>query len=800
MRIPRALARRPVYSACTTLVIALSVGALLVVFSYVNALWLRPRPGANPERVVVIGSDFDIPDGSRYSEAALTRFQAASVFEAVAGQVVTTDMFTGLRPRVRFAGVERPLETVGVTPDYFAVLGIPVTGRSFQRSDALTSNPAPAIISDRLWRTAFGARGDALGSIARASPVDLQIVGIAARDFHGARLGEDIDVWLPHRALLVLAGGDAADVQFATLPMVAFARLRDGMSIAEARARLSEAGRQAPEMVPLADVFGAADRPMVRAGGVDALTIAGAAAGLVLLGTCFTLLTIVLLHLEQRRGELAVRTALGATRRRLAAGLAVELLALSAFGTAGALAVSSWALRLLPTVRLPGGLDFSRVDLTSDWRVLAAGAAGCTFAMIAGGIVPLLRATRIDLGACGLGDTGTSPRSSLLLRTRLLAAHAAVTVTILCAAAVVVRSAAHTAAEGPGFDADETIFATVTTRDRFQSANRPEIQTRVARDISAADDVLEQIRALPGVDMVAIGPAPLGLERETRLVSRPRAGPPQPTMGWLAVGAGYVRAIGAPLLAGREGLNGEVVIGHTLARERWGDESPIGQLLPFGSASYPVVGVTDIAFGSIRRGRAPFALYFGDMTIAGTIGRTGNLPFAIRSAHPDLLRSSIEGLLARAFPDAPAIEIATGRDLVQADLGNELLGAWLLSSFGGVTTVSAVVSIVGLVVHLMATRRREFAVRLALGASHADLAGRALRACLAPVAAGAALGVIPTAVLARSIAVHLPTVDPVAPLTYAVSVAAVLAAAALAGAAAAFRIGGVSPAAALRSD
>lgn len=109
-------------------------------------------------------------------------------------------------------------------------------------------------------------------------------------------------------------------------------------------------------------------------------------------------------------------------------------------------------------------------------------------------------------------------------------------------------------------------------------------------------------------------------------------------------------------------------------------------------------------------------------------------------------------------------------------------------------------SIVGLVVHLIETRRREFAVRLALGASHADLARRALRACLAPVAAGAALGVIPTAVLARTIAVHLPTVDQVAPLTYAVSVAAVLAGAALAGAAAAFRIRGVSPAAALRSD
>jgi hypothetical protein len=375
------------------------------------------------------------------------------------------------------------------------------------------------------------------------------------------------------------------------------------------------------------------------------------------------------------------------------------------------------------------------------------------------------------------------------------------TLVVVCAAALFVQSVTIAAAAGPGFDADRTIFATVKTRHTI-SRDLPRIQARIARDAVAGDDVVQRIAAMAGVEAVAIGPPPLGHAPEQSLIRRPRTGPPEPSVGWLPVGPGYLDALGVPLLAGREGIRDEVVIAPGLARQRFGDDSPLGELLQFGQISYPVVGIADFAFGSIRLGRAPFALFFGGMTAAGTITRssTGDLSLTIRATRPESLRAPLERLLSQAFPEAPVVEVTTGRDLVAADLGRERLSAWLFTGFGIVFLALAIEGVFGLVASLVATRRREFAVRIALGATRSDIARRALRGGLEPVAAGAAFGLIAAAIVSRAIQSYLLGVNPVEPLTYATVFAGILASAALAAAVGTRRVRHVSPIETLRTD
>jgi hypothetical protein len=165
----RTLVRYPGYVVTAVITVGLAVGANLVVFSIIDALWLSPSPVSNPDRVLVAGRGFTSPDASRYSELGLQGLREAQSFEAVAGQTVTTGLFEGLRPRIQIAGVDRPLETAGITSQYFEVFGIRLNGREFDDSDGEATGPVPVVISDRLWHAAWKGRA-VLGDVIEATP------------------------------------------------------------------------------------------------------------------------------------------------------------------------------------------------------------------------------------------------------------------------------------------------------------------------------------------------------------------------------------------------------------------------------------------------------------------------------------------------------------------------------------------------------------------------------------------------------------------------------------------------------
>jgi len=789
----RTLIRHPAYVLTSIATLTLAVGANLVVFSFVNALWLRPPPILDPDRVVVLGSNppwsggetFDRPNASGFGELALESFRESGAFEGVAGQAVTSGSAAGRSARVVISGVASQLETLWVTPEYFSVLGVRVTGREFVRGDGEAEGSSPAVVSDRFWRTVLGARPDAIGLRLPAQPVALDIVGVAPRGFHGALRGERTDLWLPHHLLPRVVGADLENLRFFLMPMVTIARLNPGVSMRQARILVGQSrpGRTPPDMTTIDGLFGAADLPLVRVRGGDLMTMSAVTATFVLVGGCATLMALALVHYERRSRELAIRVAMGATRSRLVSQLSIELLVLGILGTAAAVLVSSWAVRLLPQVNLPGGIDLSRLDLTIDWRMVLAALGACTIALALAALVPVARFTRASLALGLISATATGSGSSLRMRKVILSIHVGATTTVLVAAALFVQSVLQAFAVGPGFDAARTIFATVQTRYPQVILDDAALSTRVASDVATSLDTVARIKALPGVEVVALGRQPIGPDLEQRVQQshtiRIDSQELDTRFALLFVSSNYLDAIGTPLAAGRAAANDEAVVTTAVAEDLWPGESPLGKRLTDGFQSMTVVGVADPIFGSMRLGRSR-GLLLGDATIPIAI-QAGALDLAIRAQHADVTATEVERLLFRAFPDAPLVKVTTGKHLVEADLGRERLTAWMFSGFGLVALGLAVVSVFGLVAHLVESRWREFAVRMALGAGRADVARRALWASLEPALIGAAAGIIASIALARTIESYLFGVSGVDALTYGAVAAAIVASVVVAG-------------------
>ena len=363
MRRLRVLVREPGFAALTVATVTLAVGANVAVFAVVDGLWLRPRPVRAPDRVVVI-SNLPAAAGATPIDAIrsadLAAFDHLPIFDGVAGQVAPSGLMGDFRPRVVLDQVGHPVETLGVTARYFSVLGARVLGRDFSSDDDRFGAPAVGIVSEDLWRHAFAGDPTLVNRIIATSHGPLEVIGIAPAGFHGARLGELTDLWIPRELVprvSTLAVG-LADPSFfdRLMPLVGLARLKPGVSPAEA-ARAIATPRSRFVVYPLRDVFGSPDQPTTVVRESTLVALLGTTAALVLASGCLTLLALLLVHYERRRHELAIRVALGASPSQLARQLGLELVGLAAAGAVGALVVADVALRVLPALRLTGGVD-----------------------------------------------------------------------------------------------------------------------------------------------------------------------------------------------------------------------------------------------------------------------------------------------------------------------------------------------------------------------------------------------------------------------------------------------------------
>ncbi len=815
---PRVALRHPSYVAFATVSLALTVGATLAVFTVVNALWLRPLPYPEADRLVTLVYDVatDVDPAFVGIEG---RYSAQwSAFESVAGQVTASGMSGGFAPHLVVEDVGYEVETLAVTSRYFSLFGQSIRGRDFAPDDNRAAAEPVAIISDRLWAHAFGRSPDVIGTVAAAKPFPVRIIGVAPPGFEGARRGEHTDLWVPSNLTPRLAVG-AKNLGDEEIPVLLFARLRPGQTPSEVRERLlrelpderSREGLRHVQVVKLMDVFGTPESRaiVIREGG--AATVVAGLAGLVLVAGCATLMALVLVHYERRRRELAVRIALGASRGTLARELSAELAWIAAAGGVGAVLISVWSLRALPSLSLPGGVDLTRLDLSIDVRVLSVGLLTTLVTLGGASLVPLSRFTRDDLSRDLIAATATSSRSSHRLRQSLLAAHVAATIVVLIAAGLFVRAVIHGFGAGAGFDVDRTAYVVAQVVLPYMSAGE-NLDQRMAIASERTRRLRDGLLAVPGVKEVAAGWAPIGSQSERSLL-KPKQVETAGRRRELSVGSYFgspelLSALGVPILTGRQLAAADATVRPTpaivtqrLARALWPSEEPVGQVVSLvggggrGGGRYTVVGVArDFAYGSVSAANS------GVVVSVTSVGLGIEPQFVVRTARADPPVESLLKAVKAAVADAPRVTITTGRDLIARDLGRQRLGAWFFSGFGVVALVLGAGSVFGLVAYLAESRRREFGVRLALGATDRDLVWRGVAAGLTPVAMGASLGLLAATLIARLAVSFLPGLNALDLATYLVVSMLIVGCAAAAGLSAAWRLRRLSPAEALRAD
>jgi predicted permease len=782
----------------STLVLAVSVGINLLVFTVVNALWIRPLPFPEPERVVTILQEMLIWGD----------YPQRRIFEGgVAGQVETTDYNAGLRPQIEIAG--QVPETLGVTSGYFRVLGLTIRGRDFTPEDEQDGAEPVAIISDRLWSRSLGRRPDVIGAMLPAKPLSIRVVGVAPPGFEGARRGERADLWIPTSLVCRLA---PADWKGNPLPVMIFGRLGPGQTVPMVERRYRELmdpelrdhlSRLSPDFLPtvtpLSEVYGTPETRTLMIHEGNAFLVVSGLAMLVLLGGCATLAALVLVHYERRRPELALKIALGAERWRLVFELVRELSWVGVTGSAGGILVAILGSRVVPVLSLPGGVDIGRLDLSIDWRVCAVAIIATVLTLLVAAARPIVRSTRLRLAGEVLSGPSTTSLASHRVRQTLLALQVCATIIVMVAAGLFVRAVNYGFGRAPGFDVDRTVFLSVQERSPWVTPGVDRFAL-IAEHLSRLTSAL---RELPGVSEVAVGISPISPDASSTLTLpttvKVQDREYQLRVGRLRGSPNLLSALGVPILTGRP-LNAAdmapiphpAVITRSLAERLWPDGGALGQTLKMPQlrgGPYVVVGIArDLAFGSLVQpgsGVVVSASLDTGMTVSN---------FVIRTDHPEM----VVGMVRRTIK-GEVVRVATGREVVARDIGRQRLGAWFFSGFGLAALLLGVSGAFGLVAYLAESRRREFGIRLALGADMSHLVRRGLAAALAPVSAGVAAGLILAGIMSQVFAALLVGISALDAVTYLLVAVLMLSCTTIAALAAAWRLRRTNPSDALRA-
>jgi putative ABC transport system permease protein len=778
----RLMRRDPVFTFTALATLALGIGLSTAIFSVAYGVLWRPLPYPNPDRLVTVSS------AQRTERGARTFWTWAPVtYEALRPRVTTLEdltAYTSIDVQLTGRGEPRRLPALDVSPNFFTTLGVaPARGRAFLTGAAAPSDDRTAIVSDRLWRTSLGADPAIVGQSITIDGVPRTVVGVLPPDFSFrpvvARLGAlpEADILLTNRwpgdtgrsAFLWLLGRMKAGVTQERLEAELTPLVNDP-SIAPAGA-LAPEGALAPNVRTLVRVVGLQEQgtESVRA----LLLILLGAVSLVLLIACANVANLQTARLTARRGELSVRMALGAGRRRIVRQLLTEAVVLSLLGASLGVLLARIAidvtLRLVPPFALPrlGGIAI-------DARVMVFCLGLSLVSTLLIGLLPALRVSGAAFGE-GLalhagGARATGDGQGERLRTLLVAAQIAVTLVLLIGAGLLIHSFVRLTSVSTGFESsgrDGVLqIVKVTLPERLY--DEPE------RIHAFARGVLDRIQYLPGVKSASlINSVPFAMMfiRGDFEID----GQPKPTLdvGIPKIDADYFKTMGIPLLAGREFTASDTaaapkvaIVSERVVREYFpgGPREALGRRVRvWGNSEWlTVVGVVaDIRQRGLDQEVQPmiYAPFQQDRS-----GFVRFVSFVARTATPASVAEGIRAEIRRAAPDLPIESIVTMDDAVAASVAQPRFRMLLLGLFAMAATLIATCGLYGLMAYAVAQRRREIGVRMALGAERRDVLrlvlSRALRIVVAGLIVGLAGAVGVTRVLQRFLFGVTPT-DPI---------------------------------------
>lgn len=768
----RSLARRPLFSAVVILTLALAIGVNSAIFSIVNTALFSPLAVEAPRELVNIYTTDSTGrgyGGSSYPDYEFLR-DNNPVFSGVFGYSgLMTTLTGGGKPEVVFGEL--------VTGNYFAVSGGRIAlGRGFTPDEDRTPGAVPvAVLSDGLWRRRFGADPAIMGRTITLNGHPFSVIGVAAPEFKGLLFrGIVADLWAPVMMMAQLRTDQLQNR--GERWMFLKGRLKPGMTLAQARNALATLGGRLADAhpstnrgrsflaVPTSEVLVKPDGdPAIQ--GAAALLLA--TVGLVLIIACTNLANLMLVRAAARRREVAIRLALGATRLQIVRQLAAESFLLATVGGLAGLLLASWIAGLLVAFRPPIPVPIS-LDIKIDFRVVGFTALLSGAAAIVLGLLPAQRASRANVTE-GLSGHGAVPaRRSGLARLQgiLLVPQLALSLVLLVVAGLFVRSIAKAGAVDPGFDIDHT--ALIALNLKLDGYSGPDAQ-------AFYEKLTGRISALPGVTAATVTDRiPLDLYgNQTAEVSFGPSGPNEESLPVQTahVDPGYFRALGVPLVRGRELSEDEVrrgapvaLVSEAAAHRFWSNGDPLGQRLRIAGTDGPALEVIGVVADTKVQtlGEAPEPLVY--LPLAQDYTRLLRVVVQTEGDAAALL-GTLRQAVRELDPDAAIFESKTMNEHLGVMLFPYRMAAALGSVLGGFGLLLACIGLYGVVGYSVTRRTKEFGIRMALGARTADVMRLVFANHFRAAAVGTVLGIGLSLGLARLMSGVLFGIGPADPLT-----------------------------------
>jgi len=801
----RQLMSAPAFTLMATVTLALGVGVNSAIFSLADAAWLRPLPFGRPDRLVMLWER--TPSSPKTGVAPLNMrdwsLQNQS-FEGIA--YVQRGMGGGPLLAAPDGSVETA-ERQSTSANFFDVLEIaPLAGRTFKPED---DGPSPRVVllGEAVWRRRFGADPSIAGRAVRLNGQPYTVLGVVADNIQFTRPAEIWTLSPPFPDIPVLRSARAFDV---------VARLKPGVTMTAAQAEMGVISERLAQQYPDANKGAGVIVEPIRAaivGGdlqTTSIFLLGVV-GSVLLLCCANVANLLLARATARSREIAVRSALGASRARIVRQLLTETLVLAAIGGAMGIGLGAAILKAAPAV-IPAGLLPAAVTLAFDTRVVLFGLVAALGVGIVFGLVPAWQAAGTSLvgvlSSVSRSSTGTKSR----FRQMLVAAEVAAAVLLLCGAGLLLQTVLRLTAGDTGYrSAGDSVLTLDFSVPTSKSSRYPtpeavmQFYDAVARDTSARPEV----RRVGWASSLPYGTSELGRWAVEIVGDPPVEVRDRPTAEYTTADPGYFATLDLPIVSGR-GFNERdtlhsvpvCLVNEALVRRHFKNRDPIGARLTLTPLSGPaqtreIVGVARQTSGEpdapeeLLQVYAPLAQF-----------PTGDVYMVVQpsAAHAEALTPLVRGVVAKIDPDSPVRRPRTLERLAIESTAGYRFRAKMVAIFGALALILAMVGVFGVLAYTVEQRQREIGVRMALGATSARVIWLVLRETGWMTAIGAVAGMGLAGLSGRLIATFLYGVTPLDPLTFGAVAVAILLTTIVAAAAPAWRATHINPVQAFRSD
>ena len=789
----RMLARNPGFAAVSVAALALGIGANSAIFTVVNSVLLQPVRFRKPEQLIIVRErnlkagfpEFSLSPGNYLD----FRDHNQSFSGFAAWEDLGLNFSAGTEPE-RLIGA-------GVTAEFFEVLGArPLLGRTFNADEMAPKAPHTAVLSYGLWQRRFGGSPGVLGQRLKLDAEMYTVIGVMPDSFKLPGLEE---IWTP------LAFNAADRDQRGGHYLGGIARLKDGVTPAAAGRDLNTIAARAEQQFPATnsgwDTTIQTLQEAIVGGHKNLLMTLSAVVGVVLLIACVNLANLLLSRSAARRREMGIRASLGAGRARLVRQLLTESVLLAGIGAVGGLGLAWGATRLLvgasPDILPRAG------EIGLDWRVFAFTAAVALATGVLFGLAPAVELAKTSLASAvregGRGSSIGFRRNRL--RSALVAGEVALSVVLLSAGGLLLRSFYRLQAVNPGFDARQVLtFRTDLPEAQYKTGEQQAAFYRRA---------LDSIRALPGV-AAAGATRILPLSGDNFILTFTQIGKPaaapghEPSAAFYAATPGYLAALRIPLKNGRDFTEHDdaagapvAIISESMARTFYAGENPLGQRIQIGNPkAAEIVGIVgDVRDDGLEKlgrpavykpaAQAPFTLMY----------------FAVRAGRdPAALVPAVRATMRAQDPDLPLAAVGTVDSLVAKSLQVDRFAALLVAAFAALALVLAIVGIYGVLSYSVAQATQEIGIRMALGARRSHVLNMVLGHAGILIAAGFAIGLAAALGAGRALASELYEIRAEDPATYGGVALVLFATSLLACVIPAWRAMSVNPMVALREE